>query len=465
MQIRNFGRNVSFSPKAFYRPSTEREVLEILDRHKAGQVRVSGATHAWNAGIASHDAFVNLMNLEGIKIVNENGKNYAVVAGGTKLEKVIRYITDHNFMIPAMGGIMQQSVAGLASTSTHGTGNSSFSHFLAEIRIAAYDENGNAKIFTYSDGDELRAARTAVGVMGVIVSVKIPLIPRYFLTEISTTAQTLDEALAQEAEWPLQQFAAIPHAWTFLMFKRKVVPTLGSKLRATMMRFRDVISIEFLPHALLKMVLWFRSDKLVVDYYKFLPKLLFDVTTTNEDYKGLTLHTRRHYRFRHVEMEIFVPEPHIRETYKTIREIVDWFAGTSHELSLELKHKLSQAGLLEKVLQVHGKYTLHYTIFFRKVFPDDSMIGLTAGHQNYYAMGFFTYHKESKRAGYYLFTETMAHVLNKFYHARLHWGKHFPLTHQDVGHLYPEMEKFKSVCKKTDPHGVFQNDFTKKIFG
>ncbi len=465
MLIENFGKNVNFRPKHYYEPKTENEVLGILNRHRLGQIRVTGGGHAWSHAIESMDAFLDLKYLDSIQIKKENGKSYVEVGGGCKLEHLVLTLTKQNLIIPAMGGIMQQTVAGLASTATHGTGRASFSHYIAAIRIAAYDTDGQAKIFEYKEADELLAGRTAIGCMGVIVSMKIHCVERYYLKENMVTVDTFDQALDSEKEWPLQQFAVIPHAWKFLMFKRHIVASGYDKLKSALLRFRDIIFIEWLPHAMLKTILLFRNDNFVINYYKFLPKTLTEVTTINEDYKGLTLHTRRHYRFRHVEMEVFIPEQYIKQAYATIHEIVDWFAGTSENLSTDLQNRLEKTGLLQEMKNSKGSYTLHYTMFFRKILPDESLIGMTSGNQNYYAVGFFTYHKEADRKGYYHFAETMAKILNRLYDARLHWGKHFPLAHGDIARLYPEMEKFKSICKQVDPNGVFQNKFTKEVFG
>ena len=46
--IANFGGNIQFTPRHFYAPITEAEVLDILDRHAAGKIRVVGATHSWS---------------------------------------------------------------------------------------------------------------------------------------------------------------------------------------------------------------------------------------------------------------------------------------------------------------------------------------------------------------------------------------------------------------------------------
>lgn len=48
---------------------------------------------------------------------------------------------------------------------------------------------------------------------------------------------------------------------------------------------------------------------------------------------------------------------------------------------------------------------------------------------------------------------------------RPHWGKTYN-TEINFAKLYGEnMEKFETIRRQMDPHGVFLNDFTRKAFG
>lgn len=455
MRIKNFGKNVDFTPKYYYEPKSEDEILDILNKHKGEQIRAVGSGHAWSKGIESKDVFVGIKKLNFIGLDNDT----VVVGGGTKLKDLVSFVTKNNLMLPAMGGIMEQSVAGLASTGTHGTGSSSFSDHVESLRIAGYGENGVAKIYDYTEGDRLKAARTSMGLMGIIVSMRIKCVPRYFIKESSKMFNTLDEVLKEEKEWPLSQSVIIPYAWKFLSFRRKKVESrsLFEAVKAYFGRITDFVAVEIMPHLILKFLLIFENRNSIVNYYKnFLPSLLFGVTNVNEDYKGLTLHTRHHYYFTHVEMEAFVKESKIREVFPVMKDLVEWFAGTGTNLSQRYKEELKD---------IRGKFVLHYPMFIRKVYPDDTLISMTACEESYYAIGFFTYKKNKDRGGYWFFTEAVARILSRDFDVRFHWGKHFPLEYEEIKHLYPEIEKFKSICREVDSEGSFQNDFTKKVFG
>jgi hypothetical protein len=55
--------------------------------------------------------------------------------------------------------------------------------------------------------------------------------------------------------------------------------------------------------------------------------------------------------------------------------------------------------------------------------------------------------------------------LTALFGARLHWGKHFPLTSVETERVYPHLEEFRRLCRRTDPRGVFRNEYTDRVLG
>src|SRR5437868_11683509 len=121
--ICNFGRNVRFKPRHRYEPVTEQEVLDILDRHGDGKVRVVGALHAWNAGIVCEDAVVSVRHLDHVMIARgPDGEVYATVGGGCRINALLSRLRRAGVTLPSIGLITQQTIAGAVSTATHGSG-------------------------------------------------------------------------------------------------------------------------------------------------------------------------------------------------------------------------------------------------------------------------------------------------------------------------------------------------------
>jgi FAD/FMN-containing dehydrogenase len=207
--ITNFGGNVQFRPKYLYAPRTEAELLDILDRHGTGTIRVFGAKHSWNSGLASDDVSVDLRHFNRVETTTDvEGQTWATVGGGCPLKVLLRKLrVQADVTLPTLGLITEQTIAGAISTGTHGSGRHSISHYMEEIRVAAYDpDTGNAVIRSYTEGPELRAARCAIGCLGIIVSVRFACIRRYVIAERMGPRADLDEILDRVEEFPLQQF-------------------------------------------------------------------------------------------------------------------------------------------------------------------------------------------------------------------------------------------------------------------
>src|SRR5207253_2566017 len=117
---------------------------------------------------------------------------------------------------------------------------------------------------------------------------------------------------------------------------------------------------------------------------------------------------------------------------------------------------LDQRGLLARLLALRGTFTFHYPVTFRRVLPDDTLISMTAdAAEPYYAISFITY--VEPRDAFYQLASFLADSMTALFEARLHWGKYFPPGH--VPRDYPNLAEFREVCRRTDPHGVFCNEF------
>jgi hypothetical protein len=111
-----------------------------------------------------------------------------------------------------------------AHTGTHGSGKPSLSHYVASVRLAAYDATtGKAKIFEFREGNPLKAARCALGCMGVVLSLELETVKTYMVEETVAWHQTLDEVLALYPECPLTQFILVPYRWAYVASERKAV--------------------------------------------------------------------------------------------------------------------------------------------------------------------------------------------------------------------------------------------------
>ena len=419
-----FGGDVRFAPRHAYAPRTEAEVLAILGRHATGHVRVGGALHSWNPGVASDDAYIDLRHFDGVRVERTADGVWATVGGGARIKNVLRKLHAWgDATLPSVGLITEQSIAGAISTATHGSGRNSLSHFMAEVRVAAYDPDAcEARVFTWTDGDELRAARCAVGCMGVVLAVKFKCIPKYDVAETVVPCDTLDEVLKGEGEWPLQQFYLLPHRWTYFAQRLRKRPPGPRSWGATLYRAWWYFGIDVGLHLALKALAAVNHPSLTRGFFRHvLPPMILKNRTVVD--RGERMLVMEHELFRHLEIELFVPASRLPEAAEFVRVVVDVFAGTQTELPPDFPFR-------DELLAHTGTFTFHYPITFRRVPPDDALISTSSGPEPVYAISFITL--AEPRDAFFALGRFLAVSMMTLFAARPHWGKWFPLAAADV---------------------------------
>ena len=477
MKITNFGGNVSYEPAHYYEPATEAEVLEILERHAGESVRVVASGHSWSPAIETPDVAIRLDELNGITRRYETDGTVVVRAGGgAKLRDLVRAVESRTeYTFPTLGGITEQTISGAISTGTHGSGRPSLSHHMDEIRVAAYDpDSGEPRIYTFTDGDALRAARCAVGRMGVVLSVEFRCVPKYLISETITEVDSVADLLERDREDSLEQAILLPHSWRFLIFDRTVVhDTLSAvgRLRAHVYSALSVLYLDVALHLFVLAVLFavrrgLAGPGLVSRVYRsVIPRAIpRGVTHTGPSTDVLTL---KHDLFRHEEMELFVPKRHLVRATEVVSYVFAVAAGEDPPVSRdEVLGALEDAGTEEALERVRGRYVHHYPLFFRRVPRDDTLVSMASGDGGpYYSLSFFTYYPPAERGPFYDVCDVVARTLAAAFDARPHWGKHNPLTYEDVEHLYPGMDEFHRQCDAVDPQGTFSNAYTRRALG
>jgi FAD/FMN-containing dehydrogenase len=462
--ITNFGGNIRFKPRRFYIPTSEDEILRILDNHSNGKIRVGGALHSWNGGILSNEVFVDLRHFNAVNVeYGKAGEVWATAGGGCRIKHLLRKLhACVRSTLPSLGLITEQTIAGAISTATHGSGKHSLSHYAEEVRVAAYDiETGKARIYTINEGRELLAARCAIGCMGIVLSVRLRCIPAYNITEVMVPCRTLDDALSSEGDYPLQQFYLVPHLWTYLVQRRSVSKAQTRSWNAPLYRAWWFLGIDIGLHLIIKSLVSLpnRASWLRFFYRRLLSKLIVkNVTVIDTSERTLVM---EHELFKHLEIEIFVPSRNLGQAAEFIRLILEVFDGTSTAPSKAIASELKSIGMYEELLAKRGTFSHHYPIAFRRVLPDDTLISMSSGNgDTYYAISFITY--VEPRDKFFALATFLARSMNRLYQARLHWGKWFPMSSQEVESVYPNLAEFRMICERFDPKGVFRNEFTER---
>jgi hypothetical protein len=468
--VHNFGKNVVYEPRHRYTPRTVEEVLAILARHRGGQIRVQGAGHSWSGIVEATDVLVSLANFSDVTVEEGPGGHVARVGAGATIENILAALRKTAFSLPTVGAITRQTIAGATATATHGTGSASLSSFVRIVRLACYDAGGNPIIKTICGGRELLAARASLGSLGVILELTLELVPRFWIHELMKMHDSLESVLDEEAEWPQQQFLVFPYGWRWYAYHRRRVPEPDARTLRRLRWFRvyDALVVEWGLHSLVKAMLGsarlFGARAVTGFWKRMLPPLMRSMPVSGSSETILTLHTRHHHTYRHVEMELFVPKEHLRAAAAFLQEAIPYFAGVSAVVSPSLGVELTRVGLLDEYQALRGQYIHHYLIFFRRVLGEETYLAMNEGGERY-SISLFTFEPEGRRRTYYAVCAFLARAFARLYSARPHWGKYNPLTAAEIAPLYPGLERFREICMAHDPNGVFQNAYTKVVIG
>ncbi len=459
MPIRNFGRNLEFSPREFHTPTSEAELLEILRQNRGRNIRAIGRLHSWSEAPVADDVLLDLRNLNEVRIERRGAESWAVVGGGCQIKRALAELDRlAGVTLPTLGLISEQTIAGAAATGTHGSGRHSLSHYIDEVRIAGYDEAGQPLIRTIAGGEELLAARCSLGCLGIVVSVAFRCRPQYRIEEHFREYETLEEVLAAEEQYPLTQFYLVPWRWKWMAQHRRESDAPRSWL-APLYRLYWFLWIDVSLHVvILLLARWLRSAALVRLFYRWIVPLAivrpWRVVDRSQD-----MLVMEHELFRHIEIEIFVRRSVLKEAMDFLQQTLQQFGGPpSFNPEPEATESGDSACASGCGLNKRSSYVHHYVICIRKVLPDDTLISMASGGEEpHYALSLISYARPSERAEFFSMAQFVAREMVERFGGRPHWGKVCPLEAAQVARLYPELDRFVAICRRHDSSGAFRN--------
>lgn len=465
-QIKNFGENVVFTPKHFYRPESTAELLDILEKHSKSKIRAIGSLHAWSPAAQSGEITVSLEKLNDIKVEYDEQGAIATVGGGCQVKRLIVELAKLDLAMPALGLISEQTIAGATSTATHGSGRHCLSHYLTAVHIAHYDPLTSAPtISIVRDPELLRAAKCAVGCMGIIVAVELRPRSAFRIEEYLQFYPKLTDVLEKEKDYPLQQFYYLPWLDRYLGQHRRESSRPRSWL-APLYRWYWYLIIDLGLHLVLKAIMQvFKDRRLAKWFFRVLAPFTIIRRWRVVDHSQDML-IMEHELFRHLEIEIFVRRSDLSEALEIARQLVSW-ADSGVPFPPQTQWIIDKHELRNNAEKASGRYTHHYPICVRRVVPDDLLISMSSGgSEDYYALSFITYELPTERDGFFRFAELLAMVMFHRFNARCHWGKYTPFHHPQIVANYPQLELFLKRCQQFDPEGRFQNTWIKAtLFG
>ena len=177
---RNWSGSIACQPRRIVCPRDEGE-MQALMREAAEQgrvVRAIGTGHSSSDIVRCEDTLVSLRHFTGVVEADPKGLE-AVVGAGSTLEDLGKSLYERDLALPNYGDVATQTIGGAVGTGTHGSGRREPNMSQMLIEVTLVDGQGRLRTITRDQVDGLRAARVALGTLGVFLWLRLRLVPNF----------------------------------------------------------------------------------------------------------------------------------------------------------------------------------------------------------------------------------------------------------------------------------------------
>jgi FAD/FMN-containing dehydrogenase len=196
-EFSNWSGSVRFLPRSQVWPATDEAVAVYVKdaAARARKIRVAGSGHSSSPLVETPDILMSMREHRGL-IDYDAVHSRATVGAGTVLNDLGPILRDIGMSMQNLGDVDTQTIAGVISTGTHGSGRTLQNISATLIGVRAVTGTGEIVDWSIEKEPELiEAARVSMGLLGIFTSVRLQLQPRYRLRRREYGAAT-DDCLA-----------------------------------------------------------------------------------------------------------------------------------------------------------------------------------------------------------------------------------------------------------------------------
>jgi L-gulonolactone oxidase len=420
----NWAGDQRCQPAAFERPAAVGEVVGAVERAvTAGRcVRVAGSGHSFTGAVLTDGALLSLERM-GALLDADRATGLVRVEAGITLHALSQALAEHGLAMANLGDIDEQSIAGAISTATHGTGIT-LPNLSAQVRALRL-VTAAGELRDLDGGDDLLAARVAMGALGIVTEVTVQTVPAFTLRGVDAPvplAEVLDGLDARVDGHRHFEFFVFPHADRALTRTNDAVDD-APRPRSTLRAYVDDV------------LLTNRAFQLACVIGRALPAAIPSLnrlvtrlagTSTRTDRSDRIFATPRLVRF--TEMEYALPRAVAPDAVRAIKATAE-------------------------------RYAINFPIEVRFAAGDDAL--LSPAHERETAYVAVHAFKGMQWEPYFRAVEAIADE----HGGRPHWGKRHFQTAATLAPRYPGWERFAAVRARLDPNGVFSNVYTDRVLG
>jgi L-gulonolactone oxidase len=425
----NWAGNQTCHPKELLHPAGRAELCEqIVAASEAGRrVAVVGSGHSFTAAALSDDLLLDISGISGV-IEADLSTGLVKVGGGTVLADLNRALDSLGLAMANLGDIDRQTIAGAISTGTHGTGAgmpnlpaqvAAIDLVTADGEVHELDETGTP--------DLLRAARVAIGSLGVITAVTLKTVPAFNLHRVDQP-MPLGRALADFDELTAAnehfEFFVFPYTDTALTICRNSTDRPPAPRSRFDRYFGDVVIENGLGDLALKFT--GKVPSVIPKTARFSTRFMSQAEQIDVSHRCFANY--RTIRFN--EMEYAVPRESGPEA---LGRVLDLIQSESMPLAMPIECRVVPA--------------------------DDNLISPVSGRDS-------TYIAVHQYAG--LEWQPYFREIERIFDSdggRPHWGKHHFQTAETLAPRYPGWDEFGRIRDRLDPDRTFSNQYVTTVLG
>ncbi|MCB9792473.1 MAG: FAD-binding protein [Alphaproteobacteria bacterium] len=422
----NWAGNQRCAPARVERPADEAALQEVVRRAARDglRVRVVGAHHSWSAVACSDEVLVSLDGMQALVAVEGSR---ARVQAGMRLYQLNQTLAERGLVLPMVGSIDHQSVAGAVSTATHGSGR----HGVLSTRVRALRlvmADGSVRSLSPQQEPELfDAARAGLGLFGILSELTLECEADHHIEQRATPTPfevALERLPELHAAHEHLKLWWLPHQDT-----AQVYVADRSDAPATPRTLAERLDAAVLNPALFPALLWLGSTfpGLIAPLNRLIAASYFQETRrVGRPFEILHLVMPP----RHLEAEYSLPMEHAAEGLRALRQVIE-----------------------EEGLRVNFMQEL------RPVEADELPLSPATGRPSAYVSAYIARAAEAPR--FFRAVEDRLRPLG----ARPHWGKLHTFTPEQLRAAYPCWDAAMALRREVDPEGRLLSPYMARLMG
>ncbi|KDR74082.1 hypothetical protein GALMADRAFT_250832 [Galerina marginata CBS 339.88] len=429
----NWGRSFVCTPSSIFEPENEFQCELVLElaRREGKTLRVAGVGHSPSDLACTNEFMLRTTKLNRVLEVNTE-KRYVVAQGGITLDDLNATLAKNNLAMTNLGSISEQSLAGVVTTATHGSGISYGVISMSVLALSLLLADGSRVTCSRNEHAELfMASICGLGATGIILSVQLEVEPAFRLQE---TQQSLpfDEVL-QDLDKHVRSAEHVRFWW----FPTRDIVRCSYSNRTT--EAKNPAGSwwwhTFMGHHVLQFLLFLGR------YFMFLNRwianfacwlLSGDTIGVDDSYKIFNVDCR----YPQHTTEWAVP---YENTQACLRDLHSY---------------------LNKEFQDPDGIRPHFPVEIRFSAADDIWLSPSYG-QPVAWIGIIQYKPYGFNVPYRKLFKAYEEIVTR-YQGRPHWAKPHLLQPDSLRKLYPHFDDFRRVIEDVDPEGIFRNEYVQR---